>query len=229
MLSAWCVINDMNEALLAPYSEDEVRKALFAIGDLKALGQDNLHAIFLPSGWLFVGPGRIAIKWGLDPAVAMHPPVARGTCLLRSRSRRQQHRPSNHGIGPMSQWRRALIPRPTVPAGRVKACLATEEQPTEDKAAGDIRARILTKRQARASACACARDGANPGRLCAWQPASQKGGGDRCRIRHLQRRADPPEHLCRLRVYLRALQSLPTKQRQGRQWVNILYGPILAS
>lgn len=36
----------MNEALLAPYTEEEVKRALFSIGDLKALGPDGLHVIF---------------------------------------------------------------------------------------------------------------------------------------------------------------------------------------
>ena len=36
----------MNNALLSPYTADDVRKALFDIGDLKAPGPDGLHAIF---------------------------------------------------------------------------------------------------------------------------------------------------------------------------------------
>ena len=36
----------MNEALLAPYTEEEVKRALFSIGDLKAPGPDGLHVIF---------------------------------------------------------------------------------------------------------------------------------------------------------------------------------------
>lgn len=36
----------MNDALLAPYTAEEVKKALFSIGDFKALGPDGLHAIF---------------------------------------------------------------------------------------------------------------------------------------------------------------------------------------
>lgn len=38
---------EMNNALLAPYTAKDVRKDLFAIGDLKVSGQDGLHAIFL--------------------------------------------------------------------------------------------------------------------------------------------------------------------------------------
>jgi hypothetical protein len=36
----------MNDVLLAPFSAEEVKKALFDIGDLKAPGPDGLHAIF---------------------------------------------------------------------------------------------------------------------------------------------------------------------------------------
>ena len=41
------VTTDMNHLLLAPFDREEVRKALFSIGDLKAPGPDGLHAIFL--------------------------------------------------------------------------------------------------------------------------------------------------------------------------------------
>ena len=37
---------EMNDVLLKPYTTDEVCKALFDIGDLKAPGPDGLHAIF---------------------------------------------------------------------------------------------------------------------------------------------------------------------------------------
>ena len=40
------VTSDMNQILLAPFSREEVKKALFSIGDLKAPGPDGLHAIF---------------------------------------------------------------------------------------------------------------------------------------------------------------------------------------
>jgi hypothetical protein len=41
-----CVSNEMNEKLLSPFSREEVKKALFNIGDLKAPGPDGLHAVF---------------------------------------------------------------------------------------------------------------------------------------------------------------------------------------
>lgn len=45
----------MNEALLAPYIEEEVKRALFNIGDLKAHGPDGLHAIFYKQFWHLIG------------------------------------------------------------------------------------------------------------------------------------------------------------------------------
>ena len=49
------VTNEMNRALLAPYTAEEVRKALFDIGDLKASGPDGLHAIFYKRFWAMLG------------------------------------------------------------------------------------------------------------------------------------------------------------------------------
>lgn len=40
------VTADMNQLLLAPFSKEEVRHALFSIGDLKAPGPDGLHVVF---------------------------------------------------------------------------------------------------------------------------------------------------------------------------------------
>ena len=40
------VTDEMNETLLAPFTKEEVKKALFSIGDLKAPGPDGIHAIF---------------------------------------------------------------------------------------------------------------------------------------------------------------------------------------
>jgi hypothetical protein len=45
----------MNETLLAPYTPEEVKKALFSIGDLKAPGPDGLHAIFYKRFWHLLG------------------------------------------------------------------------------------------------------------------------------------------------------------------------------
>jgi hypothetical protein len=42
---------DMNQLLLAPFSREEVKKALFSIGDLKAPGPDGLHAVFFKRFW----------------------------------------------------------------------------------------------------------------------------------------------------------------------------------
>ena len=47
--------NDMNNMLLAEYTREEVRKALFQIGDLKAPGPDGLQAIFFKRFWHIVG------------------------------------------------------------------------------------------------------------------------------------------------------------------------------
>jgi hypothetical protein len=48
------VTNEMNQALLEPFTREEVKKALFSIGDLKAPGPDGLHAIFFKRFWNFV-------------------------------------------------------------------------------------------------------------------------------------------------------------------------------
>jgi hypothetical protein len=45
------VTPDMNQLLLAPFTREEVKKALFSIGDLKALRPDGLHAIFFKRFW----------------------------------------------------------------------------------------------------------------------------------------------------------------------------------
>lgn len=50
-----CVSQEMNDALMAPYSAEEVKKALFDIGDLKAPGPDGLHAIFYKRFWPMLG------------------------------------------------------------------------------------------------------------------------------------------------------------------------------
>jgi hypothetical protein len=47
----------MNERLMAPFTAEEVKKALFAIGDFKASRTDGMHAIFflknLALNWRF--------------------------------------------------------------------------------------------------------------------------------------------------------------------------------
>jgi hypothetical protein len=50
-----CVTAEMNEKLLAPYTREEVKKALFNIGDLKAPWPDGLHAIFYKRFWHIIG------------------------------------------------------------------------------------------------------------------------------------------------------------------------------
>ena len=45
----------MNDILTAPYTREEVKKALFNIGDLKAPGPDGLHAVFYKRFWHIIG------------------------------------------------------------------------------------------------------------------------------------------------------------------------------
>ncbi|XP_071676904.1 uncharacterized protein [Lolium perenne] len=49
------VTSIMNDKLLAPFSADDVKKAAFSIGDLKAPGPDGLHAIFYKRFWSICG------------------------------------------------------------------------------------------------------------------------------------------------------------------------------
>ena len=49
------VTNDMNTLLVAPYTKEDVRKALFQIGDMKAPRPDGLHAIFFKRFWHILG------------------------------------------------------------------------------------------------------------------------------------------------------------------------------
>jgi hypothetical protein len=49
------VSDDMNERLIAQFTAEDVRKAVFSIGDLKALGPDGLHALFYKKFWNLVG------------------------------------------------------------------------------------------------------------------------------------------------------------------------------
>lgn len=45
----------MNESLLAPFMHEEVKKALFSIGDFKVPGPDGLHAVFYKRFWHLLG------------------------------------------------------------------------------------------------------------------------------------------------------------------------------
>jgi hypothetical protein len=45
----------MNNMLLAPFDADDVKKAAFSIGDLKAPGPDVLHAVFYKKNWDICG------------------------------------------------------------------------------------------------------------------------------------------------------------------------------
>ena len=49
------VTPDMNVELTAQFSSDEVKKALFQIGDLKELGPDGMHAVFYKWFWELLG------------------------------------------------------------------------------------------------------------------------------------------------------------------------------
>lgn len=49
------VLSYMNEALTIPYTEEEVKRALFSIGDLKTPGPDGLHTVFYKKKLATVG------------------------------------------------------------------------------------------------------------------------------------------------------------------------------
>jgi hypothetical protein len=55
----------MNDNLLAPFSLDDVKKAAFSIGDLKAHGPDGLHAIFYKRFWSICGDDITILRWFL--------------------------------------------------------------------------------------------------------------------------------------------------------------------
>lgn len=49
------ITSHMNNELTAPFTGEEVKKALFQIGDLKAPGPDGMHAIFYKKYWDLLG------------------------------------------------------------------------------------------------------------------------------------------------------------------------------
>lgn len=49
------VTNAMNDELAKPYTREEVKKALYNIGDLKAPGPDGLHTVFYKRFWHIIG------------------------------------------------------------------------------------------------------------------------------------------------------------------------------
>lgn len=52
------VTPEMNTLLTAEVSDDEIKKALDAIGDLKAPGPDGMPAVFFKKYWDIVGEQR---------------------------------------------------------------------------------------------------------------------------------------------------------------------------
>lgn len=49
------VTSQMNDYMMAPFTTDDIRKAVFSIGDLKAPGPDGLHAVFCKKYWRILG------------------------------------------------------------------------------------------------------------------------------------------------------------------------------
>lgn len=66
------VLSYMNEALTIPYTEEEVKRALFSIGDLKTPGPDGLHTVFYKKNWPLLGDDLVrevlvAVNSGVIP------------------------------------------------------------------------------------------------------------------------------------------------------------------
>ncbi|XP_014755959.1 uncharacterized protein LOC104584065 [Brachypodium distachyon] len=66
------VTRDMNRSLLEPFTEEDVKKALFQIGDFKAPGPDGLHAVFYKRYWSLLGDDLVkevleAVNSGVIP------------------------------------------------------------------------------------------------------------------------------------------------------------------
>jgi hypothetical protein len=66
------VTSEMNDKLTTPFSPEEVKKAIFSIGDFKAPGPDGLHAVFYKRFWEICGKeisGEIlqALNTGIIP------------------------------------------------------------------------------------------------------------------------------------------------------------------
>ena len=53
------VSDAMNQELNKPYTREEVKNAMFNIGDLKAAGPDGLHAVFYKRFWHIIGEDLI--------------------------------------------------------------------------------------------------------------------------------------------------------------------------
>ena len=49
------VTQAINDELMKPYTAEEVKKAVFSIGDMKAPGTDGFHAIFFKKCWHIFG------------------------------------------------------------------------------------------------------------------------------------------------------------------------------
>lgn len=50
-----CVYEEDNRKLIAPYTGEEVREALFGMGSTKALGEDRFPALFCKKCWNIIG------------------------------------------------------------------------------------------------------------------------------------------------------------------------------